>query len=189
MTNPSDLLASFNRIVLALGSLIILSLAAIGVRDGRAFVATLQVYLDAIGRIEPTSVQVAAAAVGAVAVGVFLAEAWPRWRRPVFEARIDGGIVEYSAKVVADSVNRDLFAVDGVDEHRVEVTGRGNKVWVRIQIHFDRDNAPATVASQASSRVRESVKHLGLEVEAVRLVIEPVAERSDLPARQAQTAV
>lgn len=189
MTNSTDLLASFNRVVLALGSLFILSLAAVGVRDGRELVATLQVYLDAVGRIDPASVQVAAAGVGAVAVGIFLVEAWPRWRRPIFEARIDGGIVEYSAAVVADSINRDLLTVDGVGEHRVEVTGRGNKVWVKIRIYFDRDNAPATIASQASSRVRESVTYLGLEVQAVRLVIEPVAGRSDLPARQAQTAV
>jgi hypothetical protein len=189
MTNSTDLLASFNRVVLALGSLFMLSLAAVGVRDSRALVATLQIYLDALGRIDPASVKVAALGVGVVALVVFLFEAWPRWRRPVFESRIDGGIVEYSTQVVADSVNRDLLTVDGVGDHHVEVTGRGNKVWVKIRIHFERDNAPATIASQASARVRESVKHLGLEVETVRLVIEPIAERSDLPARQAQTAV
>jgi hypothetical protein len=188
MPQPADPVAILNRGVLALGSLVVLGLAAAGALDAQAMVANGKAYLDAIGRADPATTQATVAAIGLVATFVFLVEVWPRWRRPVFETRIDGGIIEYSAQVVADALDRDLTGVDGVGEHRVEVNGRGNKVQVRIQIALDRDSDPTAIASRMSSQARECIKRLGLETDLVRLTIDPAPKTARQPAQQVQTA-
>lgn len=186
MANQVSVVSIFNRGVMILVSLLIVVGSALVASQPRAALSLSAGYLSQLGSAGSTWLPAAAAAVGVLAFLVLAVEVWPRWRRPTFVARIDGGTVEYAASVVAEAMRRELANVDGLRDYHVEVAGNLNKVRVRIRLQPDYGSDPSTLAARLSSPVREKVKQLGLEVEAIRLTIEPEAESHRLPGRQPQ---
>ena len=88
----------------------------------------------------------------------------------------------------AEAIRRDLSNVEGLVAHEVDVSGHGNKVQVRLRLQPDPTTDPSVIASHVSSRVRESVKRLGLETDFIRLTMVPRSAADTFEPRPAKHA-
>jgi len=168
--------------------LIVLIFAVAVATQPRSAVAFAQDRLGSLTTVDPASTSVIALIVAVVAFVVLLAEVWPRWHRHVFEARIDGGIVEYSSGVVADAIRHALATEDGSRECQVEIGGSGSRVQARVQMRLDPGADPQIVGSRLAGLVRDRIKSLGLTPNGLRLVIESPTESYEAAIRPASNA-
>jgi uncharacterized alkaline shock family protein YloU len=175
MSNQGRAVSIFNRLVVTVLALLVILAAALYARDPNATMSLAGVNLDQFGLVGVNALAIAIGC-GLLAFFVLLVEIWPRSREPVYEARIDGGTMEYAASVVAAAIHRDLRKLDGLRGSQVDVAGSGSQVHVKVKLEsLDGSDAPG-VASRVSTQVRETLKQLGLEVGSIRLKFESAVD-------------
>jgi len=175
MNHQVPAVSILNRVVVTILAFLVILVSAAYARDSNATMSLLGIYLDRLGVAGANALTIAVG-VGVLAFVVLLVEIWPQWRSPVYEARIDGGTMEYAASVVAAAIHRDLRKLDGLRGSHVEVAGSGSQVQVKIKLEsLDGSDAPG-LASRVSTQVRETLKQLGLEVGSIRLAFESAGE-------------
>jgi hypothetical protein len=175
MNNQVRATSIFNRLVVTVFALLVILVSAAYARDPNTTMSLLGVILDRLGIAGANALTIALGA-GVLAFVILLIEIWPHGRSPYYEARIDGGTMEYATSVVAAAIHRDLRKLDGLRGSQVEVAGSGSQVQVRIKLEsVDGSDAPG-LASRVSTQVRETLKQLGLEVGSLRLAFESSGE-------------
>jgi hypothetical protein len=168
MGSHAWLLNGFNRLVVIILAWSLLGIAALYARDPASTIALVQGYLDP-WRYASQSALVGAIAVSGLAFLLLLVEIWPGGRRNVFEVPIEGGIVEYEARVLVAAITQELATLDGAQVSAVDVAGGGSKVRLRVRLSSTRDGDPSAIAGLVSNRARDTVKQLGLELQSIRL--------------------
>jgi len=185
MNNQVPAVSIFNRLFVTVLALLVILASAAYARDPNATMSLLGLILDRLGLAEANPLTIAVG-VGVLAFVILLVEIWPQWRSPHYEARIDGGTMEYAASVVAAAIYCDLRKLDGLRGSQVEVAGSGSQVSVKVRLEsLDGADAPG-VASRVSTQVRETLKQLGLEVGSIRLAFESAGELRQHTAAQTQ---
>jgi hypothetical protein len=174
MGYQAPILNGFNRIVVVLLAWSVLGIAALYARDPASTIALVEGYLDP-WRYAGQSTLVGAIAISGLAFLLLLVEIWPGGRRNVFEVPIEGGIVEYDARVLVATITQDLSTLDGARVNAVDVAGGGHKVRLRLRLESMRDGDASAVAGLVSNRARDTVKQLGLELQSIRLTVESSA--------------
>jgi hypothetical protein len=187
MRSASSPLAVFNQVLAVVVSLVILAAAVAVVVEPQGTASSAQQRLGGLAA-DPATLLLAAVVVGVLALIVLLIEVWPRWHRSVFEARVDGGVVEYSSGVVAESIRQALATQDGARDCQVEIAGRGSRVQTRVQLRLDPGTDPQIAASRLSGLARDRIKSLGLTPDRLRMVIESPTETYDSEVRPAAHA-
>jgi hypothetical protein len=186
MGRQSAILTTLNRLVVILLAWSVLGVAALYARDPSEAVAVVERYLEPMKVGGPTWL-FTAIVVSALAFVVLLVEVWPGARRAAFEVRLDGGTVEYEARVVTAAIEHGLALLPGPIVHQIDVAGGGNRVRVRLRLETVESRDPSDLAAQVSNRVRETIKQLGLETQSIRIAMEPPTEsRAVAPQHQAQ---
>jgi hypothetical protein len=165
------LLNAFNRLVVIVLAWSLLGIAALYARDPASTIALVQGYLDP-WRYASQSALVGAIVVSGLAFLLLLVEIWPGGRRNVFEVPIEGGVVEYDARVLVAAITQELAALDAAQVNSVDASGSGNKVRLRVRLASTRDGDPSVVAGLVSNRARDTVKQLGLELQSIRLTMD-----------------
>lgn len=176
MTRGNRALCAFNHTLVAL-----LSLAGLAIALGLALAPDRSLASAAaeVSQLQhgPASVWTIAVILGVVSIVVFLIEIWPHGQQQVFEAKVDGGTVEYPALMVAQAVEKELAGIDGITRSRVEVRGQRHRADLRVQLTVQPLDDSQTLAARAADLIREKVSGLGLELGRLRLMIEPSTEK------------
>jgi hypothetical protein len=177
MTFTSRALCLFNRVVVALLSLSGLAVAVelIVAPEGAASILSSEVAI--LHTLPMASLTFAGAVLGAMSVLVLLLEISVGRERRMFQARVDGGTVEYPAAMIASTIERELQGVSGVEDSRITVLGRHQRVDLQVRLTTDPDDDAQAIATQASNRIHDRVESLGLEVSRLRLVVDPSSRR------------
>ncbi len=187
MTRSATALCAFNRLLIALLCLggLLLAGELIAAPDAAVSIAGLE--LTRARALPATSLISAGALVGAVSLLLLLLELSVGRERPVFEAHVDGGTVEYAAPVVAAAIEQELDGIDGVRRSQVSVHGRQQRVDVQVRLATDPGEDAQAAATRAASRIHDKVGSLGLEVGQLRLVVQPSAKRKGTPTETKQS--
>jgi hypothetical protein len=147
--------------------------------------------LTAAGGLPSATFAAGAAAVGAVGLLLALAAIWPWGQGMVFTARVDGAVIEYPAGLVARVVEDALSVLDGVQRSGVAVggRGRGQKVALQVVLAVSPEADAQALAGRAAATAREVAGRLGLEVEHLRIAIQPARGGRNTAARRTAAAV
>lgn len=172
----ADLACLFNRLIASLVALVVV-IAAISVlvAPERAL-ATVQSDLAALQNAPVVELVGSALVIGLIAALLLVAEMLP-WRPPpVYQASVNGGLVEYPAALVGALIAREISGLDGVRESRVKVQGSRAKVDVLIRLSLSDDNDCHEIAGRAIDAVRAKVTGLGLEIGQILVTIRPTRD-------------
>lgn len=179
----------FNRVLAVILLVAVLALAvALGLAP-QTTLAALGAGIATLGSVPTAWLLPAAALVAALALIVLVAELRPR-RRSILRAALEGATVEYDAGTVADILERELSRLEGVRAARVQMLRRRDKLDVLARVAVADGHDPQQVASHGASRIREALQHgLGLEVQSVRMSMQPGAVAAARPAAEGTPAV
>ncbi len=171
-------MSRFNRLFVSLLALAALALAVLLLIAPQSLFTTLDLGLASARTSTEASRLAAAAVLAALALVLVLLEAWPHSPR-VFQTQVDGGTIQYAAEAVAQTIERELAGVDGVQGAQVGLAHRGSKVDVRARLGTGEGHEPHHVAATGAARIREKLgRAFGLEVGDVRLAVQPVRPSS-----------
>lgn len=178
------LLETFNRILV-----IVFALAALGIAIALALQPGLVIaWSETITRelqfMPSNTLEDGAIIVAVCALAGLLAESRPRPAPTYYTAKLDGCAVEYAADLVADTIERGIVTIDGIQGANAQIHLRGQKIDVAVALDTVPGIATQSVVGPASEQVRDVVKELGLSLGHLRLSITATrpGEASSVPA-------
>jgi hypothetical protein len=180
----AEIACLFNRLIVSLLSLAAIVVALSVLVSPERALATAQANLAALQSAPVASLVGLAIVVGLVAIALLLAEMLP-WRLPpVYQAAVNGGLVEYPASLVAALISRELTSLDGVRGARVKVQGTRSRVDVAIRVTLREDDDCHDIAGRAIESVRSKVTGLGLEIGQILLTVRTTRDCEAAPQRR-----
>ncbi len=180
----ADLACLFNRVIVTLVALVVVVAAISVLVAPEQALATVQGDLAALQRAPVTGLVGAALVIGLVAALLLVVEMLP-WRLPpVYQASVNGGLVEYPASLVATLISREISGLDGVRGARVKTQGARTRVDVLIRLSVCDEDDCHGIAGGAIDAIRGKVTGLGLEVGQILLTIDPTGASQTSPQRR-----